>query len=63
MSETCKAHSGVMQDIENLKDSDKRQWVVIEKLQNRLPVWATLLISVLTFALGVSLTYARLSLS
>ena len=39
-------------EIENLKDSDNRQWEILEKLQNRLPVWATMVISLLTFLLG-----------
>ena len=47
-------------EIKNLKDSDVRQWDAIEKLQNRLPVWATLVISLLTFLLGCALTYASL---
>jgi len=29
-------------------------WMTIDKLRDRLPVWATLLLSVLTFALGVA---------
>ncbi len=48
-------------NVESLQKSDKDQWAAIRLLQNRLPVWATLLISVLTFALGCSLTYARLA--
>lgn len=50
----CSAHSGIAKEIENLQDSDVRQWQAIEKLQNRLPVWATILISVLTFFLGLT---------
>jgi hypothetical protein len=42
-------------DIENDK-----QWDAINQLQNRLPVWATVVISMLTFLLGASLTYAGL---
>ncbi len=33
------------------------QWAAIDKLRNRLPVWGTVLISVLTFALGFTLNY------
>lgn len=33
----------------------------IDQLKNRLPVWATALISVLTFFLGCSVTYAALA--
>lgn len=48
-------------EIQHLKVSDKRQWDAIEKLQNRLPVWATVIISLLTFLLGCSVTYAALA--
>ena len=41
-----------------LKEDSEKQWQAIEKLQNRLPLWATMLISVLTFALGCVSTYA-----
>ena len=44
--------------IETLKDSDIKQWAAIEKLQNRLPIWATTLISILTFFIGCTTTYA-----
>ena len=46
------------ESIQTLKDSDKMQWAAIEKLQNRLPVWATLVFSLLTFAIGCVSTYA-----
>lgn len=45
-------------EIGNLKISDENQWGAIDKLQNRLPVWGTTIISVLTFLLGCSATYA-----
>jgi NO-binding membrane sensor protein with MHYT domain len=61
VSEFCSLHSGTSARIENLETSDKEQWAAIDRLQNRLPVWATLLISLLTFALGVALTYASLA--
>ena len=50
--EHCEHHSGFKAEIQTLKDSDIKQWAVLDKLQNRLPVWATLVISILTFALG-----------
>ncbi len=45
-------------EIDTLKDSDIRQWAAIDKLRNRLPIWATTLISVLTFFIGCTTTYA-----
>jgi len=35
-------------EIINLKDSDTLQWQVINSMRNRLPVWATLLITVIS---------------
>lgn len=58
MDDKCPAHSGIEKEIEALQGSDRDQWDAINHLRNRLPVWATLLISVLTFALGAALTYA-----
>jgi p-aminobenzoyl-glutamate transporter AbgT len=47
--------------METLENSDSRQWDSIERLQNRLPVWATLFISFLTFCLGAMATYSALA--
>jgi hypothetical protein len=44
--------------MKTLKESVKDQWVIIEKVQNRLPVWGTTVISLLTFLLGIVLSYA-----
>ena len=52
------AVAGHAEAIKTLKESDERQWEAIEKLQNRLPVWATMLFSFLTFAIGCVTTYA-----
>ena len=51
----CGEHSKA---IENLEKDSESQWVAINKLQNRLPVWATVVISLLTFGLGFTLNYA-----
>lgn len=53
----CAAHSGIESKIQSLEDSDAKQWEAIEKLQNRLPVWATIIISLLTFLLGLSIGF------
>lgn len=50
--------AGHSEAIKTLKDSDEKQWMAIEKLQNRLPLWATTLISILTFGIGCVSTYA-----
>jgi len=60
MDEKCDEHSGCVSEIENLKASDKLQWEAINKIQNRLPVWATLLLTVMGGVVGWALTYASL---
>lgn len=50
--------AGHTEAIKTLKESDEKQWEAIERLQNRLPVWATMLFSFLTFAIGCVTTYA-----
>ena len=44
-----------------LEKETEDQWAVINKLRDRLPVWATVVISLLTFLLGCALTYARMA--
>ena len=58
MSEKCNEHSGCKTDIANLKDSDKLQWEAINKIQNRLPVWATLLLTVMGGVVGWALAFS-----
>ena len=57
----CPAHSGLEERLALLEEDKKRQWEVIDRIGNRLPAWATLMVSVLTFLLGASLTYAGLA--
>lgn len=47
--------------IDRLEKETEEQWTAINKLRDRLPVWATIAISLLTFLLGCSLTYAALA--
>jgi len=60
MDTVCNEHSGFLADIKNLQESDKELWEAVKKIQARPPVWATAVISLLTFLLGCSLTYAGL---
>lgn len=46
--------------IDRLEKETEEQWTAINKLRDRLPVWATIVISLLTFLLGSALTYAAL---
>ena len=58
-SPTTPERVGVNEEaIRHLEQSDKEQWEAIQRLQNRLPLWATTLIGVLTFALGWVTNYA-----
>lgn len=41
--------------IAQLEKSDADQWTAINALRNRLPVWGTLVVSLLTFLLGFTL--------
>jgi len=57
----CNAHSGIEQKLKDLESDTKDQWTAINQLRNRLPVWATIVISLLTFLLGATATYAGLA--
>ena len=50
--ETCAMHSGVVARVGYLETSDTHQWNVIEKLKDRLPVWATLMLMGLCTIIG-----------
>jgi len=54
----CKGHSGIDERITKVEAETEKQWKVLDQLRNRLPVWATLVISLLTFLLGGAITYA-----
>lgn len=61
METFCKEHSGVLARLVKVEDDTEKQWTVLDKLRNRLPNWATVVISLLTFLLGVTATYAGLA--
>jgi len=52
MTEHCGDHSGHNSRLVSLETSDNRQWAAIDKLQNRPPVWATVVIAVLSAAVA-----------
>ena len=56
----CAEHSGFVARVGKLETENTEQWVAINHIRNRPPVWATATISLLTFMLGASLTYAAL---
>jgi len=53
-NELCPQHSGLVTELENRKENDIKLWEAVEKLQNRLPNWATWSMSILTFMLGLA---------
>ncbi len=61
MAKTAEERIGISEtEIETLKESDTKQWAAIEKLRNRLPIWATTIISLLTFFIGCLTTYVMM---
>lgn len=62
MTLTPKCGAGIdhRRRIIKLEEDNEDQWKVINQLRNRPPVWATAIISLLTFLLGCSITYAAL---
>lgn len=59
--EECKQHSGITAQLAELQKDKDEQWDAINALRNRLPTWATIVISLLTFLLGCSVTLAALA--
>lgn len=53
----CSQHSGMVQTLALLKESFLKIEKSVDAIRNRPPVWATALISFLTFLLGCSITY------
>ena len=58
----CKQHSGLVQTIADVKDDTGKQWIEINHISNRPPVWCTTVIALLTGGIGALLgsiaTYA-----
>ena len=50
--EQCREVVKHTEQIKNLKESEGKQWDAIDKLRNRLPHWATLLIAILVGMIG-----------
>ena len=52
MAPLCPAHSGFDARIKTVEDEVADHRVMLRKIQNRPPAWVTLVIGLLTFALG-----------
>jgi hypothetical protein len=48
----CPAHSGIDARVTIVEETTAMNTATIQKIQNRPPAWCTLVISLLTFALG-----------
>jgi hypothetical protein len=64
--ELCSEHSGIKADIENLKNSEKDQWTHITAIETALPrlvpIWITIVLTVMGALTGSSLTFAAMML-
>lgn len=56
----CKQHSGLVQTIADVKDDTGKQWIQIDRIKNRPPVWCTITMMVMSGLMGSILTYAAL---
>ena len=45
-------------EVDNLKDSDSKQWEIISRIQNRPPVWTTVVLMAFSGITGSALTFA-----
>jgi len=61
MQEICKQHSGLVQTIADVKNDTDKQWIEINHIKNRPPVWCTFALAILSGLLGSVLTYAALA--
>lgn len=58
--ETCLEHSGMEQAIKDTREENQELKQEVKILRNRLPIWASSLISLLTFALGYMVCYIEM---
>ena len=58
--EVCKEHSGILQMVKDVRDDTDKQWLEINHIKNRPPVWCTILMMVMSGFIGSILTYAAL---
>ena len=55
-AQQCPACSGIVARLTNVEKDTTDQWTAINQIRNRLPVWATAMISFLTFVIGILAT-------
>lgn len=54
----CSGGVETRQRVIALEKSEARQWEILDRVENRLPLWGTIVISILTAAAGAAITYA-----
>jgi len=59
MKEKCEEHTGCINQIKTNKENIEKIYEILEKVRNRPPVWASLLISVLALIVGWLLSGAK----
>jgi hypothetical protein len=60
--EQCQQHSGLESELVMLKESDKLQWIAIDKIKDRIPDRGVIAISILMFLLGAAFTFASMAI-
>ena len=50
--EKCEQHTGCVTQIQNNKDNIETLFEIVDKIRNRLPNWATVLMMILTGIIG-----------
>ena len=61
LSPKCAAGVNALSRVKTLERDNIKQWDAIEKLQSRLPVWATVVMTLMGTMLGSALTFASLA--
>ena len=59
MAKTSEERIGIVEtEVDNLKGSDTKQWAIIERIQNRPPVWTTVILMAFSGISCSALTFA-----
>ena len=59
MAKTSEERIGIVEtEVDNLKESDSKQWSAIVRIENRPPVWTTVVLMAFSAMSGSALTLA-----
>lgn len=56
----CKSHSGLLQMVRDVRDDTDKQWIELNRIKNRPPVWCTILLMAMSALMGSVMTYTAL---